>query len=188
MTLLAVARAEPGWPQRDRHHRSAAVLVAALGRCSGGCWPASPKVALAGVAASGGSTRSGSGLAPPRPTGWQQGRQPDGRPRGRHPGPSRRTRPQPSTRWASHPMAGRAMLGSGHLCRWRVASGRAPSDRASLGLSVARDHRSWRTRAMRIEPAALATSIGSLNHPGRPRGLPRGPPAGGGGGQAAVPG
>jgi hypothetical protein len=29
MTLLAVARAEPGWPQPDRHHRSAAVLVGA---------------------------------------------------------------------------------------------------------------------------------------------------------------
>jgi len=64
LTLLAVARAEPGWPQPDRYHRWAAVLGSgSFGRCSGGCWPASPKVALAGVAASGGSTRSGSGVA-----------------------------------------------------------------------------------------------------------------------------
>jgi hypothetical protein len=67
MTLLAVARAEPGWPQPDRHHRSAAVLVAAQ---SAGALVAvgPPPLRLPWLEwrPRGGSTRSGSGVAPPR--------------------------------------------------------------------------------------------------------------------------
>ena len=85
LTLLAVARAEPGWPQPDRHHRSAAVLV---GAHSADALVAvgPPRLRLPWLEwrPRGGSTRSGSGVAPPRSS------------RGRHPGPSRRTRSQPS--------------------------------------------------------------------------------------------
>jgi hypothetical protein len=85
LTLLAVARAEPGWPQPDRHHRSAAVLV---GAHSADALVAvgPPRLRLPRLEwrPRGGSTRSGSGVAPPRSS------------RGRHPGPSRRTRGQPS--------------------------------------------------------------------------------------------
>jgi hypothetical protein len=54
------------------------------------------------------------------------------------------------------------MLSFGHPCRWRVASGRAPSDPASLGPSHEGIIQAGRTRALHIEPAALATSIGTL--------------------------
>ena len=109
LTLLAVARAEPGWPQPDRYHRWAAVLGSgSFGRCSGGCWPASPKVALAGVAASRREhairVRGRATTVIPRPP-----------PRAfpANLGPTER-------RSASPPSAGRAMLSSGHTCRWRV--------------------------------------------------------------------
>ena len=70
LTLLAVARSEPGWPQPDRYHRWAAVLVVAH---SAGALVAVglPPLRLPwlGWRPQVGSTRSGSGLAPPT-TSW----------------------------------------------------------------------------------------------------------------------
>ena len=97
MTPSAVSRAEPGWPQPDRYLRWAAVLVVAH---SAGALVAVglPPLRLPwlGWRPQVGSTRSGSGLALPyRPAG----RLPPaaGLSRGRHPGPSRPTWPQPTT-------------------------------------------------------------------------------------------
>src|SRR5829696_8569807 len=120
-----------------------------FGKCSGGCWPASPKVALVGVAASGGSTRSGSGVAPPRSS------------RGRHPGPSRRIWGQPSA-------ARRRRQALVELCSAPVTPAAGGWPRAGPPLTPrasvppAKGSSRLETRAMRIEPAALATSIGTL--------------------------
>jgi hypothetical protein len=53
MTLLAVTRAELGMVAMGRRSVRCGAGSGASARFSGGCWPASPKVALAGVAASG---------------------------------------------------------------------------------------------------------------------------------------
>lgn len=144
LTLLAVARAEPGWPQPDRYHRWAAVLVQAH---SAGALVAVglPRLRLPWLE-------------------WRPRAEHAIRVRGRAttviPRPPPRAFPAnlgpTERRSASPPSAGRAVLSSGHTCRWRVASGRAPSDPASLGPSCEGISRAGRMRGMRIEPAALA--------------------------------
>jgi hypothetical protein len=132
----------------------------ASARCSGGCWPTSLTVALAGVAASGASTRSGSGVAPP----WSS--------RGRHPGAFPANLGPTERRSASHPMAGRAILSSGHACRWRVASAgprltlraSVPPEKGSSGLEDEGDaHRTGRPSQEHRHP----------DHPGGQSGLPQ---------------
>jgi hypothetical protein len=131
------------WSDRTRgmaamrgHRRSAAVLESAsLPGPLVAVGPLHLGLSCLGWRPRGGSLRTGSGLAPPRPTGWQQGCQPAGLPRGRHP----RAFPAKSAP-TEHPLGVAADVWSGYAqlrspCRWRVASGRAPSDPASLGPS-----------------------------------------------------
>ena len=160
MTLLAVTRQSRDGRNRIGTIGRCGVGSGSFGRCSGDCWPASHMVALAGVAASGREyairVRGRATTVIPRPP-----------PRAfpANLGPTER-------RSAAPPMAGRAMLSSGHTCCWRVASGRAP---LTLRPSVlhAKDHQGWRTRGMRIEPAGLAKSIGTLTTWTQARAFPR---------------
>jgi hypothetical protein len=112
MTLLAVTRAELGMVAMGRRSIRCGAGSGASPSFSGGCWPASPNVALAGVAAS--------------------GREYAIRVRGRATTvvPEAATRAFPTNLAptgycpASPPTTSRAMLGSGHLCH--LAGGLGP--------------------------------------------------------------
>jgi hypothetical protein len=114
MTPSAVGRVAPGMVAMGRRSDCCGAGSGASARCSGGCWPTSPTVALAGVAASGREHairvrgRATTVIPRPPPRAFPANLAPTGHCS------------------ASHPMAGRAMFSSGHTCCWRVASGRAP--------------------------------------------------------------
>jgi hypothetical protein len=149
----------------------------ASARFSGGCWPASPKVALAGVAASGREYAI-----------RVRGRATTVVPEAATSGPSRPTWAQPAT-------ARRRRRPHVELCSdlatsatWRVASGGPPlTPRASV--PQRRDHPGWEDEGDAHRTGRPGQEHRHPDHPGPKRGLPRGPPAGGGGrGQAPIRG
>jgi hypothetical protein len=175
MTLLAVTRAELGMVTMGRRSIRCGAGSGASPRFSGGCWPASPNVALAGVAAS--------------------GREYAIRVRGRATTvvPEAATPGLPDQPGPNRPLPG---VAADHKSSYaRIRPPLPPGGWPRAGPPLTREPRSLRegitragrTRAMRIEPATLATSIGILTTLEPSEGSPRSP-ADGGRGQAPVRG
>jgi hypothetical protein len=111
--------------------------------------------------------RTGSGLAPPRPTG-----QLPVIPEAATPGPSRPTWPQPAAAGRRRRRLIQLCSAPATLCHLAGGLGPGPLRPHEPRSLTRRDHPGWRTRALRIEPAALATSIGTLTTLDVDEGLP----------------
>jgi hypothetical protein len=119
------------------------------------------------VAASGRELANRVRARAPRPTG-----QLPVIPEAATPGPSRPTWPQPAAAGRRRRRLIQLCSAPATLCHLAGGLGPGPLRPHEPRSLTRRDHPGWRTRALRIEPAALATSIGTLTTLDVDEGLP----------------